>query len=141
MKYKFSLSLKIKGFVEWQLEHYHEDKRQLNEYKQSMMPTCTANYSGMSGGSGPSDPTGSATERILMSQYIQTTERSIAAVERTLSACDECTLRLIDLVYWRRTHTVVGAAIKCHIGKTAAYDRINGALCLLALEMGLVSAE
>ena len=140
MKYKPSLSPKIKGYVEWQLEHYHEDKRQLRESRQAIMPSCTANYSGMSGGSGPSDPTGQAAERLLMSQYIQTTERNIGAVERTLLGCDECTMKLIDLVYWRRTHTVAGAAMKCHIGKTAAYDRINGVLCLLALEMGLISA-
>ena len=139
MKYKPSLSPKIKGYVEWQLEHYHEDKRQLNEYKQSMMPTCTANYSGMSGGSGPSDPTGQAAERLLMSQYIQTTERNIAAVERTLLDCDECTMKLIDLVYWRRTHTVEGAGNKVGMSTATAYRRVNGVLCLLAMEMGLVN--
>ena len=66
VKYKPSLSPKIKGYVEWQLEHYHEDKRQLRESRQAIMPSCTANYSGMSGGSGPSDPTGQAAERQVL---------------------------------------------------------------------------
>lgn len=139
MRYKFSLAPKIKGYVEWQLEHYHEDKRQMEEYKRDMMPPGIANYSGMWGGSEPGDPTATTVERIVTSPYIITTERNVKAVDRALMACDDETKRIIDLVYWRRTHTVTGAANCINLGKTAAYDRINSAICHIALEMGLVS--
>lgn len=44
-KYKFSLNPKTKSYVEWILQHYREDKRQLEEYKQNLMPATTQNYS------------------------------------------------------------------------------------------------
>lgn len=141
MRYKFSLSPKIKGYIEWQLEHYHEDKRQMEQYRMDMMPNGTAQYGHTCGRSStPGDQTAATVERLMTNQYLQTTERTIAAIDRTLARCDDTTRKLIDLVYWRRTHTMIGAAMVCHLGKTAAYDRANGVLYGIALEMGLVSA-
>ena len=50
--YKFDLNPRIKSYVEWQLEHYHEDKKQLEEIKGCMMPPITTSISGMPHGSG-----------------------------------------------------------------------------------------
>ena len=38
-KYKFDLAPKVKGIVEWHLEHYHEDKAQLESLKNDMVPS------------------------------------------------------------------------------------------------------
>ncbi|SBV94258.1 hypothetical protein KL86CLO1_10489 [uncultured Eubacteriales bacterium] len=139
MRYKFSLAPKIKGYVEWQLEHYHEDKRQMEEYKRDMVPSGTANYSGMWGGSEPGNPTAATVERIVTNPYIITTERNVKAVDRALMACDDETKRIVDLVYWRRTHTVTGAGYKIGMSPATAYRKVNRVLCLLSLEMGLVN--
>lgn len=138
MKYKYTLQDGIKNQAEWTLSHYHEDKRQLEEYKRDNMPTCTASYSGMSGGGGPSDPTGRTVERLMTSQYLITTERNIKAVERALKQCDETDARLIDLVYWQQRYNAVGAGEVVGLRQNGTYKRINKILVKVALEMGLI---
>lgn len=138
-KYKFALNPKIRGFVEWQLEHYHEDKRQLAEYKAAMMPSVTPNYSLAPGGSGISNPTEQAAIRLTTNTYILSLERGIAAVDRVLAQLDDNDKALINLVYWQRSYTVVGAAAKIGWSKTQAYCRVNKILCAVALEEGLIN--
>lgn len=142
MRYKFSLSPKIKGYIEWQLEHYHEDKRQMEQYRMDMMPNGTAQYGHTCGRSStPGDQTAATVERLMTNQYLQTTERTIAAIDRTLARCDDTTRKLIDLVYWRRTHTVTGAGLKVGLSKSGAYNRIYSVLCEVADEMGYTNME
>lgn len=141
MRYKFSLSPKIKGYIEWQLEHYHEDKRQMEQHRMDMMPNGTAQYGHTCGRSStPGDQTAATVERLMTNQYLQTTERTIAAIDRTLARCDDTTRKLIDLVYWRRTHTIVGASCAVGVSQATGYREVNGVLSCLALELGLVRA-
>lgn len=139
-RYKFSLAPKVRGYVEWQLEHYHEDKKQLDAYRAEMLPSITASYSHTGGTSGGtvSNPTETCALRMASSPYIFTTERSIRAIEHVINACDETDKRLIDLVYWERTYTIVNAAPIVGLTKSPAYERINDILCRIALEIGLI---
>ena len=139
-KYKFALTSAIKGFVEWQLEHYHEDKKQLEQYRRDMMPQITPSYSlasGIQNGS-TSDPTAKAGIKMATSQYIRSMEQSIEAVDRVLARCDDSDRQLIELVYWRRSHTITGAGMIAGLSQKAAYNRINKLLTLTAAEMGLI---
>lgn len=136
MRYKFSLNARVRGYIEWQLEHYHEDKRQLEEYKRDLMPRVTPNYSPQTGGTGISNPTESAVIRMLTSQHIGSLERSTAAITRVLAGLDETDKRMIDLVYWKRSHTIEGAGMKVGLSRRGAYHRINNILSLISLEMG-----
>lgn len=140
-KYKFSLNPRIKGIVEWQLEHYAEDKRQLEETKRDMIPSPTASYSltgGVSGGD-TNRTTENVAVRIATNPYIMQTERSCTAIERVISGCNETDIKLIDLVYWKRTYTVEGAAMKCGMHTATAYRHINDVLATIALEIGYVN--
>jgi len=138
--YKFALNPKVKGYIEWQLEHYHDDKKQLEEYKNSFIPSGIANYSETGGCSGGQvgNPTERAVMAIASNRYIASLERSIGAIDAVLTKCDETDKKLIDLVYWRRSYTVVGAAYKVNISKSAAYKRINKILTAIATEAGAV---
>ena len=136
---KYALHPRIRGYVEWQLEHYHEDKRQLAEYKAAMMPSVTPNYSLAPGGSGISNPTEQAAIRLTTSTYILSLERGISAVDRVLSQLDDNDKALINLIYWQRSYTVVGAAAKIGWSSAQAYRRLNKILCLVALEEGLIN--
>ena len=141
MRYKYSLNPKIKGYVEWQLEHYREDKKQLWQYKSDLIPSITPGYSltgGVQSGS-PSNPTESTGIKLATNPYIIEMERSISAIERVLSKCDETDKRLIDLVYWKQSYTVVGAGESVGLGQNGSYKRINKILVGMALEMGLVN--
>ena len=138
-KYKFSLSGQIRGYIEWQLEHFKEDKRQLEQYKNEIMQQGAINYSAAPSHSGISNPTEKAGILLTSSPYILTTERNIQAIEKVLERCDKADLTLIDLIYWRRTHTVEGAGMKVNYSRRTAYRKINSIICMVALEMGLVS--
>ena len=126
--------------VEWQLEHYHEDKRQLEQYKAEMIPSPVQSYSLTAGCShGVSRTTENVAERIVTNQYVVQTERSCQAIERVINRLDDTDKQLVDLIYWKQSYTVEGAGMKLHLGRTSTYQHVNNILCSIALEMGYVS--
>lgn len=140
-KYKFALNPRIKGIVEWQLEHYREDKSQLASVKADMTPSMTASYSltgGITNGNGVNRSTENAAIRITTNQYIRQLEQSCDAIEKVLLACQDIDIRLIELVYWRREYTVEGAGMKLHMSTATAYRHINNILSGIAVEFGYV---
>lgn len=140
-KYRFDLTKEVKDTVEWILGRYHEDKRQLEIYKNDMMPSVTQGYShatGVSGG-GVSNPTESIGMKMVTSPYILWTERNCSAIDRVLDRLSETDKQLINLVYWEKTYNVIGAGKKVGLEKTDAYKHINNILGLLALEIGIVN--
>ena len=52
---------------------------------------------------------------------------------------DELDKKLIDLVYWKQEYTVEGAGMKIGLSRSAAYQRINKILGMIAFELGYVS--
>ena len=141
MKYKFTLTTRIRGYVEWEIEHYHDNKKQLEEYREQVMPSCTTNYSEAqsSNRSETTDTTAKAAIKLATAPYIKTLEVSTKAVEKTLERCDKTDLELIDLVYWKRTHTITGAGAKVGLSVAQAYRRINNILVSVAMEMGIIN--
>lgn len=131
----------MKSYVEWQLEHYHEDKRQLEQYRLELMPASTANYNFNGGGrsSEPGNPTERAAIKMATNPYILATERSIRAIEAVMERCDETDIKLITMVYWRRTHTVEGAAMNAHCSTNTAYAHIDKILVRIAAELGYIT--
>ena len=141
MKYKFSIPQKIKSTVEWQLEHYKEDRRQLDEYWRDMIPSPTQGYSltaGVDGGE-VSRSTENVTFRIMSSPYLRWLELSCRAIETVLANMDEIDRKLVELVYWKREFTVEGAGMVLNLSKSSAYRHINTILTAIAHEMGYVS--
>ena len=140
--YKFDLTPQVKGFVEWQLEHYREDKRELEEYKRDAIPSATPGYSLSGGCSGStSRTTEDVAIRIETNVYVEQLERSCGAIERALSHFDATDMKLIDLAYWKRSHTIIGAGMAIGMSQATAYRHVNAILVLIAKEMGLVSLE
>lgn len=140
-KYEASLEKRLKEFIEWELEHYPENKRQLEEYKRDMIPSATPAYSLAAGGhSGESRPTENIGLKIISDQYVIHTARTVEAIERVLNKISREDYKLIDLVYWKGSHSISGAALSCHMSKSAAYRRLNIITTALAKEMGYVSA-
>lgn len=140
MRYKFDLSPAIKSTVEWQLQYYREDLRQLETYKRDLIPSGVQGYSPTAGVNvgEVTRKTEDIAFRLISSPYIRRLEITCEAIGRVLSNLDEVDLKLIELVYWRREYTVEGAAMKIHISKTAAYQRINKVLGAIAYALGYV---
>lgn len=50
-------------------------------------------------------------------------QRELNAVEAVLTASDEDARKLIDMIFFRQTHTLQGAALALHMSYTAAKER------------------
>ena len=155
-KYSFSLTQRIRGMVEWKLEHYLEDKKQIEEYKRDMMPSFTGKLPyehkdkkqetevfGLNPllikGNDTGRPTEETALKLTTNAYLIETERSIQAIDRVLKSCDNTDKQLIRLIYWERSYNAVGAGVKIGLTKTPTYSRINNIICKIALELGYVS--
>lgn len=139
MKYKFSLNDKVKGIVEWELEHYKESKSELEKEKANIIPSAVPSYNAMPGSHDPSRQTEQIALKIATSAYISRLEKSVNAIESVISKLDTTDKKLIELVYWQRSYNIVGAGIKVGLAQAQVYRRINGVLCLLAVEMGFAT--
>ena len=136
MRYAYSLAKPIKGYVEWELQHYHQRIAFLADMKEALMPRMASVLDSDGGSGGLSDTTADAAIRIATDEHISRLEFKIAAVRRVVDAADDIDRTLISLRYWRQTHTVDGAARAANISASAAYYRINKILCAIAKELG-----
>jgi len=138
-KYKYSLHPRIKSIVEWQLEHYPGDKREMQSRKNDLIPSAAASYAPSTGHSSETHrSTEDVAEGIITDRYIAQLEKSCRAIDHVLHDTDGIDRRIVELVYWRREYTVDGAAFKLHLARSTAYNRINALLGAIALEMGCV---
>lgn len=142
-KRKSTLALPIKEMIEWQLEHYREDLRTLEELKTDLIPSPVQRISGERTGSGaPSRSTENVAERIISHPYVKYLEKSVAAITYALDHyCNDTDKLLIEAVYWQRAFTVEGAALRAHISTATAYRRINAILTAIAVELGYVNYD
>lgn len=83
------------------------------EYEELHQQSMTAQMTGMPGGGGVSR----ATENIAVRELPYTKQREYEAVKRAVEITMNLPngsqrMKIIDLVYWKRSHTVEGAAMK-----------------------------
>ena len=94
------------------------------ELQQRQAQSVTPNYSGVSVKSG----TSRSTELTAIRELPTTKQREYEAVRRAIETTERMTasrdrLRIIDLVFWKRSHTLSGAAlmIPCHYNTAQKY--------------------
>lgn len=129
---------RVKGFVLWELEHYPENKRQLEQYRNDIITAKDYTIDGQPCGTDTGDPTVRKVEQLENSAYIKQAERTIAAIERVLKRLPPEKIKAIDLMYWRGTHTATGAGVEIGAGKTTIYDWINNITEQIAKELGFI---
>jgi RinA family phage transcriptional activator len=137
--YTSSLNPRVRAFVEWRLEHYQDDKRMLLEYLAEKMPSNVAAYGAEAtarGQSGTGRPTEGLAVKLAADRYIVELERTVNAIEHVTERLTPERKKLVELVYWRGTHTPSGAAAVLHISRRTAYRYINEILTAIAAEMG-----
>ena len=140
MRYKFTVTGKIRDFVEWQLTHYWENTKQLEQYKMDMIPSPTPSYSLTGGGGGNSEsrPSEQLVLRMVTDRYIVETTRIVESIKSVLEHTSDDDLRLIDLVYWKQTYSIEGAGMILNMSKSTAYRRVNDILTAIAVELGYI---
>ena len=139
---KSILQPRVRDFVAWQLEHYQTNRAQLESIKRDLIPSPTPTYGGSEGHSTEAHRT---TEDIMVqissSAYVRNLEQTVKAIQYVIDRLDDTDLRLIELVYFRGSHTVDGAAMIVNLSSRTAYRHINNVLTAVALELGLINVS
>ena len=139
-KYGKTLETPLREFIEWRIEYYHENKRQLAAEKAAMIPSQISQY-GYKAGSG-FDPEQRPTEDIsirLSAEYIYQQEKFITVFESVYEKLSNQDKELIRLKYWSGELTPDGIALKLNIDKSTLYYRLNNIIVEIARRLGLVS--
>ena len=123
------------GYVRAVIRAYPELRANAKELQRT---TITPRYGASGGSGGPSDPVASAALRSLPPQERREYEAVEQALWETASLPDGAArVRIIDLVFWRQSHTLEGAAQAVHLSYRSAQRRQNALIRLVAQQMGL----
>lgn len=103
------------SYVKWMIRLYPE---RVAELRRRQSAAVTPRYGGTAGGGAPSR----TTENLGLASLGRTVDREVAAVRlaiedtETLPDCAE-RLLLVDLVFWKHTHTLTGACDALHVSE------------------------
>ena len=123
------------SYVKGMVRRYPELKR---EYDALHEQSITARYDADRGGSGD----GRTLENIAIRELPTTRQREYAAVHAAIQdtrkvKSGDIRLKIIDLVFWKKTHTLEGAAMVCHTAYSTAKAYHGEFLNLVAQKYGL----
>ena len=106
------------GFMKAVVRAYPKHQQELAELRRQ---SVTAGYGGSPRGRGPGKPVETLALRTLPREDQRELEAVEAAVRETRRLQDgRERLRLIELLYWKGTHTLHGAADVCHVSFSVA---------------------
>ena len=132
------LNRKVKSYILYEIEMYHENKKQLEAYRRDIIEASPQPPDGQPRGNGMSNPVESKAIRIESSAYIRRTEQTVRAIERAFERVDHNHYRVIDMMYWRRTHTAIGVGMALKASKSTVYNWIDDVVMLVAKELGYI---
>ena len=127
------------GYIRNVIRAYPARKR---EYEQLHEQSVTANMTGMPGGGDVSR----GTEDIAIRELPYTRQREYEAVKRAIDATWRLhngreRLKIIELVYWKKSHTLDGAALAVGYGYDRARQMHGEFVRLVAANYGLMDNE
>lgn len=111
-------------------------------YEDLHTPTLTVAYSDHVGGGEP----GRTTETIAIRELPSTNQREYEAVRRAIRTTERMTtgplrLQIIRMVLWDNSHTLTGAASRCHVGEATAWRWHGDFIRLVAKNYGLLDED
>lgn len=128
------------GYVKNIIRAYPEMEKRLQEIKE---PTITANTSGSSGcGKGVSRAVESAALRELPREEqreYEAVRQAVLITQQMRTGRDR--LKLIELCYWKKSHTLEGAADKIHISYDTARNYQWEFIMQVAYQKGLTDSS
>ena len=126
-------------YVKNVIRAYPELKR---EYDALHEQAVTANVSGMPGGGG----TSRGVEAVALRELPKQKQREFEAVRKTIAITERMKtgrerLKMIDMVFWRKSHTLTGAAMALNISYDTAIDYHGDFIMLVAYHRDLIDPE
>lgn len=140
-RYKWKLASDIRQRVIWDLQDYPEDKKQLEEIKNDMIPSQISQYGPKEGGGFDSEkrPTEDITLRIISAPYIRFLAWKVEAIGSVIDNLNDIDMAILDMMYWHRGLTPEGIAMKLAMDKTTVYYRLNNVLVEIARKLGYIN--
>ncbi len=124
------------GYVKWVIRFQPEREAEL---KRRQSAKVTPNYNAMPGSTEPSRTTENLGTVSLGEPADTEMEAVRMAIEETRALTDGAErLRLVDLVFWRRTHTLTGACLECHTSERTGQRWHADFIYLVAKNLHLV---
>jgi hypothetical protein len=124
--------------VDRALREYPALRRRKDELQSAAL---TPNYNPMPSGNG----TSRTTENLAAATLPEQEEKWLTAIERAISTVSlwrdgKLTIQLIRMIYFSRSHTVIGAAEAVHVSESTAKRAIGQFCALVGKNMGFVSS-
>ena len=120
-----TLDRRIIAFVEYQLENYHRST-EIEEQRRHLIALTKATP----------NPVDAAALAIVNDTFLSYTDISRRTIAYVLNCLDPIDTQLINLLYFKRSHTVTGAGMEVGLSKTQAYRHRNAIIYRLAVELG-----
>ena len=126
------------SYVKGMIRKFPERAERLQDMKE---PSAEIDLSGMPKGAGK---VGRPTEQLAIAQLPPTDQKEYeavrAALRETLGLSNgKLRIRLIQMVFWKRTHTVQGAALRLYISEKTAKRWHRSFILLVAKKAGLLT--
>ena len=131
------MRLALERFLEDELSNYRKNMFELNLLREEIIESSPT-PDGMPRGNTTSNPTESKAARLMTSNVILCLERRLKAVARVLDRYQNNPemLKLIELRYFKGTHTAIGVMSELHISSKTFYRWRKELLENLAAELG-----
>lgn len=91
------------GYVRWMVREYPKYRELLLDLKEPNVSPVLSHQPKARG------TISDSTSKLALAQLPPTAQKEYEAVEQAIAKADERVLKMIDLVYWKNTHTVIGA--------------------------------
>lgn len=126
-------------YVKNVIRAYPELKREYNALHEQAV---TANVSGLPGGGGA----GRGVESIALRELPKPKQREYDAVRNVIALTERMKtgkerLKMIDMVFWKKSHTLSGAAMALNISYDTAIDYHGDFIMLVAYHRDLIDYE
>lgn len=124
------------GYVKWVIRDYPAKKEELEEMRAARV---TPSYSGMAGSSEP----GRTPEALALRDFTGQKKREYDAVENAICVTKgykngEDRIRFVDMVFFKQTHTLVGASNVLYISQRTGEEWHRQFIRLVASYMGML---
>ena len=124
------------GYVKWCIRDYPVKCEEL---------TAMRSRSAQADGAPHAYGASRTTENVAMRGFAGQKEREYVSVAKAIELTRKRTeggdiLKLIDLVFWRQTHSLQGAAMECHISQRTAERWHGDFIRLVARSLGLLDS-
>lgn len=125
------------GYVKWVIRDFPDKDEELKMLRE---PRLTPTYSGMAGGG---SDIGRTPEALTIKDFSGQKKREYDAVKKALDvtgtyADGDRIISFIDMIFFKQTHTLVGAAYASHISRRTGEEWHRKFIRLVASFMGLL---